>query len=357
MADDFKYHIDHHSALVPPPDLLAARAAFQAGALTPAELRAATDAAVTDAVRRQRRLCLLALSDGEFRRAHHLSVVYDAVEGFGSPAGAPTALARLVGPGAAPQVRPLAGPPVSQGRLAEHEAAAVLAVADRSTMLALPAPGFVAELCAAPSSRDTDAQALAQIIRSEIGALAQSGVRHVLLRNPAYAFLLNEAGREHATALGLDPDLLAGRMLDTDRQVLDGLQVPDEFRVSLDLTTAGAVNGPWAHDAVARFLAAQPFGRLCVEYPAGSAHRFPLETVPPGVVVSLGLVAVDGPLETVDDMVRRVDEAAAVIKIDDLAISTNGAFTWARRQPTADEQKDRLQRVEMVARYFWGLEL
>ena len=92
MADDFKYHIDHHGSLVRPPALLAARAAGLSG-----EALAATEEdAVEAAAHLQRRLVLSTVGDGQFRREHFESVVYDHVSGF-APVFGPTPLAELAG--------------------------------------------------------------------------------------------------------------------------------------------------------------------------------------------------------------------------------------------------------------------
>src|SRR6266699_4434896 len=82
MADDHKYHIDHHGSLVRPAGLLAVRASGDAGALAAAETEAV--ASVSHALRR---LTLSAVGDGQFRREHFESVVYDHVDGFGPVSG------------------------------------------------------------------------------------------------------------------------------------------------------------------------------------------------------------------------------------------------------------------------------
>jgi 5-methyltetrahydropteroyltriglutamate--homocysteine methyltransferase len=59
----------------------------------------------------------------------------------------------------------------------------------------------------------------------------------------------------------------------------------------------------------------------------------------------------------VDELVDRIDQAAGVIDIDDIAISTNGGFAASPATFTEPEQRAKLQLVEMTARYFWGNEL
>ena len=82
MADDFRYHIDHHGSLVRPPGLMAARASAD-----PLDLAAAEEEAVVAVAHQLRRLTLSAVGDGQFRREHFESVVWDHVPGFGRPPG------------------------------------------------------------------------------------------------------------------------------------------------------------------------------------------------------------------------------------------------------------------------------
>ncbi|GAA3392442.1 methionine synthase [Cryptosporangium minutisporangium] len=352
MADDFKYHIDHHARLLPPPALVEARAT----GVSEAELTAVEDAAISAALLEQRRLALLGLSDGEFRRPHRLSVVYGGIDGFGSRVdGGP--FGELLGPDEVGERRPLLDTPVAHGRLTKHETGYLLAGVQRSTMLTLPSPGLVAAL---GEASDEAATALAAVIRDEVAAVAADGIRYVLLTNPLYGHLLSVAGRARAAALGIDAGAVLRQMLAVDAQVLDGLELghqegAENFRIGLDLTTSGAVRGGYDDADLAWFVAEQPFGRLCVEHTA--AAPFPLPLLVGGLVVSLGLVDVSHPEpENVDDVVARVDAAAEVLDIDDIAISTNGAF-FPGLGLTVAQQHTKLQTVEMAARYFWGNEL
>ena len=362
MADDFKYHIDHHSALITPAELVEARTARNRGRIEDAELHAVEDRLIRDALREQRRLGLAAVGDGQFRRRNSLAPLYDRVDGFGAEAAARGPVAELLGQRLAPEYRPLIGSPAARGRLVAEEAAFVIGALPRPVLVSLPAPGFVlgvtgpADGSVPPETRD----ALAGILRAEIEALAADGVAYVQLHDPLAGILLTVAGRERAKSLGLDPDALLERALEADAKVLDGLAAPPDFRFGLDLATAGSPHLAQGYDkaAVSAFLAGRGFGRLHVEYPEQAARGFPIDLLAPGTVVSLGVVDVSTPdAEDVDELVGRIDEAAALVDIDDIAISTNGGFTAAAAALTESQQHAKLQLVEMTARYFWGNEL
>ncbi|HVT67920.1 MAG TPA: hypothetical protein VHF26_09240 [Trebonia sp.] len=364
MADDFGYHIDHHGSLVRPASLLAARASLSSDALA-----AATDEAVVTLAHELRRLTLNAISDGQYRRPYFESVVHDQVAGF-APVSGPTPLADLAGIGTArvrtvPEAAALAAP----GRLAQAEAAPVLATVDRSVFVTLPSPGYLAAAGSALSSAaDIDAvtvagAALAAILRDEIAALAADGVMFVPLANPLYAPLLTVDGRAAAASAGIDVAAVLAALIEADRAVFAGLDVHPDFRVGLDLTDAGplptAAHG-YDATAVAALLDETPFPRVSVDYPAEAAARFPLELVKPGIVVSLGAVDVATPeLESVDEILGRLDPVADERGEADIAVAPNGGFAQVADEPmmTAAQQRAKLQLVEMVSRYYWGNEI
>src|SRR5215469_14090088 len=71
------FRADHVGSLLRPPELLKARAEHQAGRLPAAELRAAEDQAIRDAVKLQRDLGLQGITDGEMRRGSwHMDFLY-----------------------------------------------------------------------------------------------------------------------------------------------------------------------------------------------------------------------------------------------------------------------------------------
>ena len=365
MADDYGYHIDHHGSLVRPASLLAARAAGLSGDA----LDAATDEAVVRLAHELRRLTLNAVSDGEFRRAYRESVVHDQVAGF-APVAGPTPLADLAEISAA-RVRgiPDPGALAATGRLAQAETAPVLAAVDRSVFVTLPSPGYLAGAGSAlAAAADLDAvraagAALTAILRDEIAALAADGVMYVALENPLYVPLLTVNGRAAATAAGIDVPAALAALIEADRAVFAGLAVPADFRVGLDLTDSGPLPttaSGYDAAAVAGFLDETPFPRFSIDYPADPAARFPVELVKPGIVLSLGAVDVTTPsLETVEEILGRIDPIAEERGDADFAVATNGGFAQVADRPlmTAAEQRAKLQLVETVARYYWGNEI
>jgi 5-methyltetrahydropteroyltriglutamate--homocysteine methyltransferase len=95
-----------------------------------------------------------------------------------------------------------------------------------------------------------------------------------------------------------------------------------------------------------------------LEYDSPRAGSFdPLRFVPKGKVVVLGLVSTKVPeLETVEDLKRRIDEAAKFIALDQLAISPQCGFASdvVGNLLSPDDQKRKLERVAETARQVWG---
>jgi methionine synthase II (cobalamin-independent) len=364
MADDYGYHIDHHGSLVRPASLLAAQASLAGEALA-----AATDEAVVALAHSLRRLTLSACCDGQYRRSYFESVAHDQVAGF-APVAGPSPLAELAGIPAA-RLRAIPDPAALavSGRLAQAEAAPVLATVDRNVFVTLPSPGYLAAAGSAlATAADVDAvraagHALAAILRGEIAALAADGVLFVPLENPLYVPLLTVEGRAAAASAGIDVPAVLAALIEADRAVFDGLAVPAEFRVGLDLTDSGPLPGTGSgYDtaAVAALLDETPFPRLSVDYPADPAARFPVSLVKPGIVVSLGVIDVTTPRpEVVDDLLGRLDLILEERGDADVAVATNGGFAQVADQPlmTAPEQHAKLQLIEMAARYYWGNEI
>ena len=301
------------------------------------------------------------------------SVAYDHVSGF-APVTGVTPLAELAGIPFARRRSVAAGPAglVASGRLAQAEAAPVLAVVDRPVFVALPSPGYLAAVGSAldgPAAVDafrSAGAALAAILHAEIEALAAEGVAYVALGNPLYPVLLTVEGRERLLAVlpaDVSADAVLAAMMEADRAADTGLTVPEDFRVGLDLTDSGPLpTTALGYDATAfeTLIDATPFHRLSVDFPADPAARLPLDLVKPGLVISLGVVDVSSPeLETVESLLDLVDPIVEERGEYDVAIATNGGFAQSADHPlmTQAEQNEKLRLVEMVARYYWGNEI
>jgi methionine synthase II (cobalamin-independent) len=185
----------------------------------------------------------------------------------------------------------------------------------------------------------------------------------VAVANPLYAPLLTVDGRAALAAGGVDVDAVLSVMIEADRAAVAGVAVPADFRVGLDVTDAGPLPTTAAgYDAVAveTLLDETPFQRLCVDFPADPAARLPMELVKPGLVVSLGVIdAASSSLESVEELLERLDPVVEQRGESNVAVSTNSGFAQSADSPlvTEEVQHAKLRLVETVARYYWGNEI
>jgi 5-methyltetrahydropteroyltriglutamate--homocysteine methyltransferase len=79
--------------------------------------------------------------------------------------------------------------------------------------------------------------------------------------------------------------------------------------------------------------------------------------VPKGKIVVLGLITTKrGALESSDDLVRRIEEAAKFLPVEQLALSPQCGFAsgLAGNQLTEDEQWRKVDLLVETARRVWG---
>ena len=113
------------------------------------------------------------------------------------------------------------------------------------------------------------------------------------------------------------------------------------------------------YDAIAeRLFHELAVDRFLLEYDDQRSGTFePLRLVPKGKVVVLGLVSSKRPeLESKEDLLRRINEAARFLPLEQLAISPQCGFasTMEGNLLTEEEQWAKLQLVVDVAREVWG---
>jgi 5-methyltetrahydropteroyltriglutamate--homocysteine methyltransferase len=95
-----------------------------------------------------------------------------------------------------------------------------------------------------------------------------------------------------------------------------------------------------------------------LEYDTPRAGDFkPLRFMPKGPMVVLGLVSTKTPrLEPNDSIARRIEEAARIVPLEQLALSPQCGFssTIEGNKVTQDDQRAKLKQVVDVARQVWG---
>ncbi|MEV6350136.1 hypothetical protein [Actinoplanes sp. NPDC051851] len=332
MADTFKFRIDHHGSLVRPPELLAARSG------DPALLRAVEDAAIAEAVRRQRRLSLTVVTDGEFRRADLRSAVVDAVHGFSRHGD------RWVADG---ELKP-------HRSLVAEDAGALTALTRIPAKATLPSPAYLASVCYEPGGSWESARelglALAAIIRDEISALIANGVRYVQIDNIGYSGYL--AGGSAPSVLSLDESI------EIDSAAVTLADKPFNVRIGLcPLNSAQAIDVGVAE----KLFGSVPVDRWSLPFDKGTDGEVALlRAVPASKDVCLGIVDPGvAALEEIDTIMDRMDVAGAIRDLEDVAVGPSAGFAPVAGGPSigVEDQWRKLIHVETIARMCWGNEL
>src|SRR5438067_6511238 len=213
---------------------------------------------------------------------------------------------------------------------------------------------------AAYPTRETYVPDLVEIMRGEIAALAEIGVRYVQLDSPRYTYVCSDEGRARLRDLGIDdPEAWLGEMIAFDNRLIEGFE---GVTFGLHLCR-GNHRSMWSVEGAYDPVAEQLFNelgvhRLLLEYDTPRAGTFaPLRLVPEDKVVVLGLISTkEARVETRDEILRRIEEAAEYMPIERLALSPQCGFasTLPGNLLGEAEQRQKLELVTSLAHEVWG---
>ena len=365
MKTDFR--AEHVGSLLRPAELLEARAAFAEGRIPASELSRLEDAAIANAIRKQRDIGLDIYTDGELRRGSWLTDMADAVEGFvrdkvildwkGPGGGAEASSANAVG-AKLRKVRKLTG----------HELGSLTALSAGRFKITLPAPSnfMVASYKRGLTERFYPAYSdllddLVGIVRDETRWLVQQGVTYIQFDAPYYSHYLDPVHRAEMTKQGRDPDRELEAGIAADNAALQ--DIPRESVTVALHVCRGNSRSRWftqgGYDIIAkRLFGAMNVDRFLLEYDDERSGGFgALREVPAGKTVVLGLVTTKEPrLESPDELRRRIDEASRYVPLENLALSPQCGFASvaAGNLLSMDEQWRKLELVAETARKVWA---
>jgi 5-methyltetrahydropteroyltriglutamate--homocysteine methyltransferase len=203
--------------------------------------------------------------------------------------------------------------------------------------------------------------ALVPIIKQEIAALVAEGIPYIQVDEPRYSYYVDPKWRQHLRDLGEDPERSFDEAIAADNACLQGIQRPG-LTVAMHICR-GNNESKWYAEGGYEPIAEKLFSSLTVdryllEYDTARAGTFePLRFMPRDKMVVLGLVSSKEPqLESQDDLLRRIDEAARYLPIDNLALSPQCGFasTLAGNLLSADAQWRKLELVVSTAQKVWG---
>ena len=367
------FRADHVGSFLRPKFLLDAREQRAKGEITPEQLRAVEDKAITEIVKFQEDVGLQSITDGEFRRTYfHI----DFLEQLG---GVKTDIPVMI---EKPDGTQELAPPVMrvidkvrhlkdiQRADFEYLQSQVnsLGKSGLTPKVTIPSPTMLhfrggragiskqhyPELD--PEFYDDVAKAYGE----ELQSLADAGCTYVQMDDTNMAYLCDEKMREAARQRGDDPNELPHRYAGFINKVV--AHKPEGMLLAMHLcrgnfkSTFAAVGN---YEPVAEALLAEMnLDAYFLEYDDDRSGDFrPLRYLPKGKIVVLGLVTTKfGEMENKDALKRRIDEAAKYAPLDQLCLSPQCGFssTVHGNNIAVQAQRDKLRLVVEVANEVWG---
>jgi 5-methyltetrahydropteroyltriglutamate--homocysteine methyltransferase len=360
------FHAETIGSLLRPRAMKDAHRAFVEQRLPRAEYEATVDAEVGRVIARQEALGFRAVSDGELTRSSWFGFFFEAMDGFrlepsqfrfrDAEGGAfewPTCVAEK--------------PIVRRGGITLPEFRRVARLAKALPKASMPTPSAFhffrlagAVDPAAYPEMDRFFDDLVAVYRAELHDLAAAGCRYVQFDEVPLAMLCDPLVQEQARAQGGAPEALLDTYVGLLQRILAGR--PAGLTVGLHLCR-GNFRGRWMASGGYEPIAAKLFNAIPVdvfflEYDSGRAGDFaPLRHVPASRSVVLGLVSTKiAALEPVDDLRRRLDDAARHVPLERLGLSPQCGFASVAggNLLSEDEQWAKLARIADTARQVWG---
>ncbi len=195
--------------------------------------------------------------------------------------------------------------------------------------------------------------------RQIIEQLAQAGCRYVGIDGPGYTAYIDPDSLAAMRSRGEEPVAVMERSINADNEVIGNF--PDVvFGIHI---CRGNRQSMWHREGHYDAIAEKLFNgldheRLLLEYDTERAGTFEaLRFVPKGKLVVLGLITTKvGRVESVDELRRRIDEAARYLPLEQLAISPQCGFASSIRGNllTEEEQFRKLDVMLETAAKVWG---
>jgi 5-methyltetrahydropteroyltriglutamate--homocysteine methyltransferase len=204
--------------------------------------------------------------------------------------------------------------------------------------------------------------AIVDIMKAELAKLSHEGVNYIQIDAPRYSYYIDPKWREWIRKeMQVEPNDLLDESIRADNACLDAVRRPG-LTLGMHLCR-GNNRSHWYAEGGYDAIADKLFGginvdRFLLEYDDDRSGTFaPLRFVPSGRSVVLGLVSSKRPqLESGDALIRRIQQAATYIPLEQLALSPQCGFasTMEGNLLTEEEQWAKLRLVMETAHRVWG---
>jgi 5-methyltetrahydropteroyltriglutamate--homocysteine methyltransferase len=364
------YRADHVGSLLRPQELLDAR---KDPRVTREQLAAIEDRHILGVLKRQKEIGLEIFTDGELRRSGFMGDFYESVHGLdreyeldrtwkGAPSG--VGAARGIGAPGGAVVEKLR----QTKRLTKHEVDFLKQHATGDVKMTLPTanqfPAIAYKKGVSDRAYPTYSEFLWDIVpimKAEIEALVNEGITYIQIDAPRYSYYIDPKWRRHIQEeMGVDPDAALDEAIRVDNACLGGA-TRDGVTLAMHLCR-GNNRSQWYAEGGYDPIAERLFNELNVdvfllEYESERAGTFDaLRFVPRSKAVVLGLVSSKLPqLEPQDALIRRIEEAARYVPLENLAVSPQCGFasTMEGNLLSEEDQWRKLELVVNTARQVW----
>lgn len=369
--------VDLVGSLLRPQSVKAVFVAFGEGKITEAQLKETLDQAIREVVAKQVGHNLPIVVDGEFRRTSFMES-FSVVAGVEEwQAGVKTYHEILKRMERDESVTHKGQDPILLNRKRVTQKLKLVrnsllddfrftqSLTERPVKVTLIGPDRIQQCYDAEASRavyPNTAEFLRDVViveRQIIAQLSQTGCRYIGIDAPGYTAYVDPDSLAVIRSRGEDPMEIMERSINSDNEIIAGF--PETiFGIHI---CRGNRQSMWHreghYDAIAeKLFAGLQHQRLLLEYDTERAGSFePLRFVPKGKIAVLGLITTKvGRVETVDELRRRIDEAAHYLPLEQLAISPQCGFASSLRGNllSEDEQFRKLEVMLEVARKVWN---
>jgi 5-methyltetrahydropteroyltriglutamate--homocysteine methyltransferase len=364
------FRADQVGSLLRPQKLLDARTRWKAGNMSLNGLRALEDEAIAECVKMQENLGLEAVTDGEFRRENWWIDFISAISGIeiSEPdQGSAFRQNPEYGGNYVPKNVLTTGKISGGGTISVDDFDYLNRRTSKTVKMMIPSPSRIhfhggrqaVSQDVYPSMDDFWADIIT-LYQDEIAALESRGCTYIQIDDPVLTYFLDDRLRVNAAEIGEDPDKLLGLYGDVINACINKRSADTNISIHL---CRGNAQSQWiaagSYDAMAEEL----FPRVNVdawflEYDDDRSGGFePLRFMPEGTRVVLGLITTKtGEIEDPEEIRARINEAAEVVALDDLALSPQCGFASIDigNKITFDEQTAKLKMMLDIAGDVWG---
>lgn len=362
------FRADHVGSLLRSPEVKENRNKWKLGQLSAEELRVIEDAAIAETVKKLEATGMKAITDGEFRRDYfHLDFLKElaGVTVTGGIEANPNA--KVAEDGFKPPVLSVTGKLKHVKDIQVADFNYLKTIVTQTPKVTIPSPTMIhfrggrksIDINSYPDM-DVFFADLAAAYREEIAHLYDAGLRYLQLDDTNLAYLCDPKMRAAAAERGEDPNELPRTYAALINSVIDNR--PADLTVGIHLCR-GNYRSTWfaegGYEPVAEILFNEiNVDRYLLEYDDERSGDFaPLRFVPKNKKVVLGIISSKKrELENIDDLCKRIDEAAQFAPLENLCVSPQCGFssTHHGNDMSHDDQWRKLDLVVNTALKVWG---